>query len=110
MDPGVTTPVVSPVELRAAVRFPLCIPIMVSTPEGRVDAMTVNISANGILFELAQPVDVGSSVSFTIQMPAEAMGTPSDVVANCSGRVVRCSSVKSRWQVAAMIDKYYFGH
>jgi len=75
-----------------------------------MEAVTVNISANGILFEIARPIEVGSSVSFTIKMPSEAMGTPSDVVANCSGRVVRCTSAGSSWQVAAMIDKYYFGH
>lgn len=98
------------IELRAAVRFPLRIPISVSTEVGEVGAMTVNISANGILFELARPLKVGSSVSFTIPMPAEAMGTPADVVANCTGRVVRCTQAEDGWQAAAVIDKYYFSH
>jgi hypothetical protein len=43
-------------------------------------------------------------------MPAEAMGTPADVVANCTGRVVRCTRAKDGWQAAAVIDKYYFSH
>jgi hypothetical protein len=97
-------------ELRAAVRFPLCVPVTVSTEIGAVEATTVNISANGVLFELGRALEVGSSVSFTIQMPAEAMGTPTDVVVKCSGRVVRCSESKNGWHAGAVIDKYYFSH
>jgi hypothetical protein len=53
-------------------------------------------------------------VSFTIKMPAEAMGTPTDVVLHCTGRVVRCTpdvkpEVKTT-HVAAVIDKYHFSH
>ncbi|HEX3941909.1 MAG TPA: PilZ domain-containing protein [Acidobacteriaceae bacterium] len=110
MDTEVTEPASRPTELRAAVRFPLRIPISVLTHLGQMDAMTVNISANGILFEVEKPVEVSSSVSFTIQMPAEAMGTPGDVMVNCSGRVVRCKPEQKLWQVAALIDKYYFSH
>ena len=103
-------PAEASIELRAAVRFPLRIPISVSTQAGDVAAMTVNISANGVLFELGRPLKVGSSVSFTIPMPAEAMGTPADVVANCSGRVVRCTQAENGWQAAAVIDQYHFSH
>jgi hypothetical protein len=111
MNSGASQPVAPAVELRAAVRFPLRIPIVVTTQGGEVRAMTVNISANGVLFdELAAPLTVGSSVAFTIPMPAEAMGTPTDVVVRCDGRVVRCSKNGSSWQAAAVIDKYYFSH
>ena len=110
MNTEVTAPTAAPVELRAAVRFPLCIPITVATEHGDVNAMTVNISANGVLFELADPLQVGSTVSFTIPMPAEAMGTPADVVVNCSGRVVRCTPAENGWKSAAVIDRYYFSH
>jgi hypothetical protein len=102
-----------PVELRAAVRFPLCVPITICTEEGDLPAVTENISANGVLFELATSLVVGSIVSFTIKMPAEAMGTPTDVVLHCTGRVVRCTpdvkDVKTT-HVAAVIDKYHFSH
>jgi hypothetical protein len=111
MNSGVSAPAVPPVELRAAVRFPLCIPITITTGAGDVSAMTVNISANGILFEkLVSPLELGSAVSFTIPMPAEAMGTPADVVVRCTGRVVRCAQNENGWQAAAVIDKYYFSH
>ena len=103
-----------PVELRAAVRFPLCVPITICTEMGDLPAVTENISANGVLFEIATALAVGSIVSFTIAMPAEAMGTPTDVVLHCTGRVVRCtpdakSEVKTM-HVAAVIDKYHFSH
>ena len=98
------------IELRAAVRFPLCVPITVTTEFGDLQAVTENISANGVLFEVAVPLEVGSTVSFTIAMPAEAMGTPTDVVLHCSGRVVRCTLDVKASHVAAVIDKYYFSH
>ncbi len=103
-----------PVELRAAVRFPLCVPIIICTPKGDLPAVTENISANGVLFELGSSLIVGTMVSFTIAMPAEAMGTPTDVVLHCTGRVVRCTpdinpEVKTT-HVAAVIDKYHFSH
>ncbi len=110
MNTEVTATAEASVELRAAVRFPLRIPISVLTEVGEMAAMTVNISANGILFEVAGPLQVGSTVSFTITMPAEAMGMPTDVVANCTGRVVRCTQTQNGWQAAAVIDRYYFGH
>jgi hypothetical protein len=110
MNPALSLPSEPSVELRAAVRFPLCIPVLVTTEFGEKTAMTENISAIGILFKLAEPLNIGSSVSFTIKMPAEAMGTPADVVVNCNGRVVRSTSGETGWQVAAVIDKYYFSH
>jgi PilZ domain len=111
MNSGVSTPAVPPVELRAAVRFPLCIPITITTEAGEVSATTVNISANGVLFEkMMSPLHLGSPVSFTIPMPAEAMGTPADVVVRCTGRIVRSVQGENGWQAAAVIDKYYFSH
>jgi hypothetical protein len=99
-----------PVELRAAVRFPLCVPITVSTAKGDLAAITENISANGVLFEIGEALIVGYPVSFTVAMPAEAMGTPTDVVLHCTGRVVRCTPDVETNHVAAVIDKYHFSH
>ena len=114
MDMSLAVASERPVELRAAVRFPLCVPITICTPKGDLPAVTENISANGVLFELGTSLIVGTMVSFTIAMPAEAMGTPTDVVLHCTGRVVRCTpdtnpEVKTT-HVAAVIDKYHFSH
>jgi hypothetical protein len=110
MDISLAVATDRPVELRAAVRFPLCVPITICTELGDLPAVTENISANGVLFELATPLVVGSIVSFTIAMPAEAMGTPTDVVLHCTGRVVRCTPDVKTTHVAAVIDKYHFSH
>ena len=110
MDISVAVATERLIELRAAVRFPLCVPITSCTENGDLPAVTENISASGVLFELATPLEVGSIVSFIIKMPAEAMGTPTDVVLHCAGRVVRCTTGETTWHVAAVIDKYHFSH
>lgn len=110
MDTTLAVVTERPVELRAAVRFPLCVPITISSEAGDLPAVTENISANGVLFEVAIPLVVGSIVAFTIAMPAEAMGTPTDVVLHCIGRVVRCTPDVKTTHVAAVIDKYHFSH
>ena len=48
-------PVASRQEVRCAVRFPLVLPVVLSTDSGEVAALTRNVSASGVLFELDQP-------------------------------------------------------
>jgi PilZ domain len=110
MNPVLSTPAKAeaPVELRNAVRFPLRIPLRLFTATGEIAAVTENISATGVAFELARPLDVQTQVRFTMKMPAEAMGTPTDVVVHCTGRVVRCNTSETCWRAAAVIDEYYF--
>jgi hypothetical protein len=98
----------APVELRNAVRFPLRIPLRLFTANGEIAAATENISATGVAFTLARPLEVQTQVRFTMKMPAEAMGTPTDVVVHCTGRVVRCNTSETCWRAAAVIDEYYF--
>src|SRR6476660_5848538 len=98
----------APVELRNAVRFPLQIPLRLFTATGEIAAMTENISATGVAFTLPRPLEVQTQVRFTMKMPAEAMGTPTDVVVHCTGRVVRCNTSDTCWRAAAVIDEYYF--
>src|ERR1700728_5174000 len=105
MDISLAVATDRPVELRAAVRFPLCVPITICTETGDLPAVTENISANGVLFEVATPLVVGSIVSFTIAMPAEGMGTPTDVVLHCTGRVVRCTRLVKTTRLPSVIDR-----
>jgi hypothetical protein len=95
-------------ELRNAVRFPLHIPVKIFAEGMELDAMTVNISATGILFIVDRPLPLQLQLRFTMKMPAKAMGAPVDVVVHCSGRVVRCTSSGNSMQTAAMIDEYHF--
>ncbi len=95
-------------EVRCAVRFPLNLPVVVSTGRSEYSALTSNVSASGVLFEMTSPLTVGDGIDFSLRMPAAILGTPNDVLIHCHGRVVRCSVSHSQSQVAATIDEYEF--
>ena len=93
-------------QVRTAVRFPMQLGLLIRTQQGEVEAMTDNISANGILFSGKTLPAVDSLIEFTITMPAAVMGTPEDVSVQCVGRVVRCQQNGDEMQAAAIIDEY----
>lgn len=93
-------------QLRTAVRFPMKLPLQMHTAEGKVEATTDNISANGILFTGTSLPRVGTRIEFTIAMPAAVMGTEKDVSIQCIGRVVRHQKLGEQTQAAAIIDEY----
>ena len=95
-------------ELRSSVRFPIRLPVEVRTADQGIHAQTRDISAGGVLFDIDKDIEIGSSVEFNISMPSGVLGTPTDVVVKCVGRVVRCSHEGSRTTVAAVIDEYRF--
>jgi hypothetical protein len=95
-------------EVRCAVRFPLNLPVVLSAGEGEVAARTRNISANGVLFELADPLQERLQIRFSMRMPGAILGTPRDVLVHCVGRVVRCSISQTQHLAAATIDEYQF--
>jgi hypothetical protein len=95
-------------EVRCAVRFPLTLPVVVSTSTDEYTALTNNVSASGVLFELNSPLRVGEGINFSLRMPGSILGTTHDVLVHCHGRVVRCSMSQSQSQVAATIDEYEF--
>lgn len=95
-------------EVRCAVRFPLALPVVLSTGENDVEGQTRNVSASGVLFSLESALKVGSDVRFSMRMPRETLGSPQDVVVHCKGRVVRCSSSHNEHLAAATIDEYRF--
>ena len=93
--------------LRTAVRFPMKLSLRLQTATGVVEAITENISANGILFTGTDLPLVDSRIEFEIRMPAAIMGTPEDVSVHCIGRVVRHQKHGEESQAAAIIDEYY---
>ncbi len=95
-------------EVRCAVRFPLALPVVLSTGNGDIAALTRNISASGVLFELDRALQVGMDIQFSMRMPHAVLGTPHDVLVHCKGRVVRCSSSHKEHLAAATIDEYRF--
>ncbi len=82
------------------------LPLQVTTEQGQIDALTENISANGILFTGPTVPAVHSRIEFTIRMPAAIMGTGEDVSIQCIGRVVRHQRHGEEIQAAAIIDEY----
>jgi len=97
-----------PNEVRCAVRFPLALPVLLSANHGEFAALTRNVSASGVLFELDRPLQAGLDIGFSLRMPGAILGTPRDVLVHCRGRVVRCSLSQSQYQAAATIDEYQF--
>ena len=95
-------------EVRCAVRFPLSLPVVLSTGESELAGLTRNISASGVLFSLDRDVEVGLIVQFSMRMPRAVLGAPQDVLVHCKGRVVRCSTSHNEHLAAATIDEYRF--
>ncbi len=95
-------------ELRGATRFPLRLPISITSEGEQVQAETHNISAGGVLFHLEGEMEVGSNIQFSISMPAAVLGASTDVLVTGMGRVVRCSLEGERRAIAAVIDEYRF--
>lgn len=93
--------------VRNAVRFPMRLAIHVCTEEGNLEAVTENISANGLLFVSDRLPDIDSKIEFTITMPSAVMGSKTDVTIHCRGRVVRHSLQNGEKKAAAVIDEYF---
>jgi len=96
-------------DMQSAIRFPVKLPISVKSKNGERRTETQNISANGVLFQVVDAeMPVGSSVDFTISLPAEIVGAESDVRLDCKGRVVRNFEDAGRHGVGVVIDEYHF--
>jgi len=95
-------------ERRQARRFPLQLPLAVTGKASLDRTQTENISAGGVVFSLESEVEVGADVALSIRLPAEVLGTPQDVLVNCSGRVVRRDPAENGNTVAVVIDEYDF--
>ena len=95
-------------ELRCAVRFPLSLPVLLSSFDGECAALTRNVSASGVLFALDRRFSPGAPIQFSLRMPGPVLGTPHDVLVHCTGRVVRCSLSQNQYLAAATIDDYRF--
>jgi hypothetical protein len=101
---------VNPVnDSRSSVRFPLKLPITIRTADMREHfAETADISAGGVLFHTKAVLEIGATIRFRIVLPAAVLGADTDVLVNCTGRVVRSLDEKGKKAVAAVIDEYCF--
>jgi len=99
-------PSIDSVPVRTAVRFPLQLDIVLSTPDGECRAVTENVSASGMLFVADDAPAVGTQVKFRLNLPAAMMGGTEDVVLHCVGRIVRHAESGGKRSAAAVIDEY----
>lgn len=90
--------------VRTAVRFPLHLEIVLTTPTREYAAVTEDVSANGVLFHAEELPAVGETVEFKLMMPATIMGGNEDVALHCKGRIVR--HIPDKKMAAAVIDEY----
>ena len=97
-----TTPV------RAAVRFPLRLEVVLRAGEREYPGVTEDVSANGLLLCAAELPVVGTEVRFDLTMPAAIMGGVDDVLLHCVGRIVRHQRLADKDFAAAVIDEYSF--
>jgi len=99
-------------DVQGAPRFPIKLPVALkssSTTGAQRMIETENISANGVLFRMDADVPIGSSVDFTISLPADVVGGEADVQVDCRGRVVRSFEEDGgRRGVGVVIDEYRF--
>jgi PilZ domain len=95
--------------VQGAARFPIKLPVALKSGAQANAIETENISANGVLFRMDADVPVGSSVDFTISLPANVVGAEADVQVDCRGRVVRSVEEEGgRRGVGVVIDEYRF--
>jgi len=72
------------------------------------EAVTRNISANGVLLQLGELLEPGTAVEFLIVIPEGTLAPDESAAVHCSGRVVRSYGTHSRTYAAAVIDEYSF--
>lgn len=92
--------------VRASVRFPLHLAVVLSTDDRDYEATTEDVSANGVLFVASELPPVDTRIRFRLTMPASLMGGSEDVVLHCIGRIVRSQQNGDRVTAAAVIDEY----
>jgi hypothetical protein len=100
-------------EARTGKRFPLELPIRIRRKGGDEGATTADLSAAGVYIMADTDLAVGSPIEFDITLPANVLGTPTDVEVHCTGRVIRkesgsASKKKKKSGVACVIDQYQF--
>ena len=92
--------------MRAAVRFPLHLPVQLRTDAGLVQAVTEDISSTGALFLTKSEPLIGSMLEWNLHLPASVMGTSASVQVECVGRVVWTRREPDGVRLGALIDHY----
>ncbi len=95
-------------DLRSAVRFPLHLPALILAGGQQIEAVTVNISTNGILLRLAEPAFAGCELEFLLEVPNDGTYGEATAAIHCVGHVIRSFEQDGFCFIAAVIDDYRF--
>jgi hypothetical protein len=91
--------------VRAAVRFPLKLPVLLRFGISSIAATTIDVSSTGILFALDTVLKVDTELDWELRLPADAMGTGADISVVCHGRVAWVDE-RETIRMAVTIDQY----
>ncbi|HZD47295.1 MAG TPA: PilZ domain-containing protein [Silvibacterium sp.] len=93
---------------RCAPRFPLALHVHLMAEAKEYEAITDNISANGVLLQLDELLPPGTVVEFLIEIPEGTLAPGETAAVHCLGRVVRSYRKPTKTYAAAVIDEYSF--
>jgi hypothetical protein len=93
---------------RGSARYPMRLPATILAEGERIEAVTADMSASGVLFELCQPLHVGLDVEFLVEIPAGTLEFSHTAAVHCRGRIVRSYWKDGSPWAAAVIDEYRF--
>lgn len=94
--------------LRGATRYPIHLRVTLLCDGHEFEAVTVDLSASGVLLRLIEPLPVGQNVEFLLEIPAGSMGFSVTAAVHGSGRIVRSYWKHGQPFAAAVIDDYRF--
>ena len=92
--------------VRASVRFPLQLDVVLTTDQREYNARTEDVSANGVRLVAEELPPKDAHVRLRLTMPAAFMGGTEDVVLHCVGRIVWHQQNGPVARAAAEIDEY----
>lgn len=95
-------------ELRSAVRFPMHLPVLLMVGGEQMQAVTVNISHNGVLLQVPHSIAASAGLEFLLEVPKEVTLNESTAAIHCAGHVIRSFVENGTCFVAAVIDDYRF--
>ncbi len=95
-------------ELRSAVRFPMHVPVVLVIGSEQVEAVTVNMSNNGVLLQVPRSIEAETGFEFLLEVPKEVTLNESTAAIHCAGHVIRSYQENGSCFVAAVIDEYRF--
>ncbi len=84
------------------------LPVLVMISGRQVDAITVNISHNGVLLRVPDEMLAEAEFEFFLEVPKEVTLDGSTAAIHCIGHVIRSYQENGSCYVAAAIDDYRF--